>query len=120
MGVGETGAVGETATVGDTVALGAGAELTAGTVAGAGTIPLTVLATQAAATLDGNPTSSSGSVQAFTIQGLTDISAPSQTLDWLLAVNHTTEPFWEAAKQRRLVAPQCADCGSFRMPPTPF
>jgi uncharacterized protein len=37
-----------------------------------------------------------------------------------IAVNKTTEPFWEAAKQRRLAAPQCADCGAFRMPPTPF
>jgi uncharacterized OB-fold protein len=31
-----------------------------------------------------------------------------------------TAPFWEAARQRRLVAAQCADCGRFRMPPTPF
>jgi uncharacterized OB-fold protein len=31
-----------------------------------------------------------------------------------------TEPFWEAAKQRRLVAMQCRDCNRFRMPPTPF
>jgi uncharacterized OB-fold protein len=31
-----------------------------------------------------------------------------------------TEPFWEAAKEDRLVAPQCGDCGVFRMPPTPF
>jgi uncharacterized protein len=31
-----------------------------------------------------------------------------------------TEPFWLAAKERRLVAPQCADCGTFRLPPTPF
>jgi hypothetical protein len=37
-----------------------------------------------------------------------------------IAVNATTEPFWAAAKQRRLVAPQCAECGSFRLPPTPF
>jgi uncharacterized OB-fold protein len=37
-----------------------------------------------------------------------------------IVVNHTTEPFWQAAKQRRLVAPQCADCQTFRMPPTPF
>jgi uncharacterized OB-fold protein len=37
-----------------------------------------------------------------------------------IAVNKTTEPFWEAAKQRRLTAPQCAECGQFRMPPTPF
>jgi len=31
-----------------------------------------------------------------------------------------TEPFWQAAKEDRLVAPKCADCGTFRMPPTPF
>jgi uncharacterized protein len=37
-----------------------------------------------------------------------------------IVVNHTTEPFWQAAKERRLVAPQCADCQTFRMPPTPF
>ncbi|HXL63015.1 MAG TPA: zinc ribbon domain-containing protein, partial [Mycobacterium sp.] len=55
------------------------------------------------------------------------MSAPPATLATTIpgehvriAVNHTTEPFWEAAKQRRLVAPQCTDCGSFRMPPTPF
>jgi uncharacterized OB-fold protein len=37
-----------------------------------------------------------------------------------IAVSKDTEPFWEAAKERRLVAPQCSDCGSFRLPPTPF
>jgi uncharacterized OB-fold protein len=37
-----------------------------------------------------------------------------------IAVNKDTEPFWEAAKERRLVAPQCADCQTFRLPPTPF
>jgi uncharacterized OB-fold protein len=37
-----------------------------------------------------------------------------------IAMNKTTEPFWQAAKRRRLTAPQCADCGTFRMPPTPF
>ncbi|BBU21022.1 Zn-ribbon domain-containing OB-fold protein [Mycobacterium xenopi] len=37
-----------------------------------------------------------------------------------IAVNKTTEPFWEAAQRRRLTAPQCAECGEFRMPPTPF
>jgi len=30
-----------------------------------------------------------------------------------------TEPFWEAAREHRLTACQCADCGHFRMPPTP-
>jgi uncharacterized OB-fold protein len=37
-----------------------------------------------------------------------------------IAVNKDTEPFWVAAKDRRLVAPQCADCQTFRLPPTPF
>jgi uncharacterized OB-fold protein len=31
-----------------------------------------------------------------------------------------TEPFWQAAKDNRLVAPSCAKCGHFRLPPTPF
>lgn len=31
-----------------------------------------------------------------------------------------TEPFWQAAKERRLTACQCAACGTVRMPPTPF
>jgi uncharacterized OB-fold protein len=37
-----------------------------------------------------------------------------------IAMDSTTEPFWQAAKQRRLSAPQCAECATFRMPPTPF
>ena len=37
-----------------------------------------------------------------------------------IAVNKDTEPFWQAAKECRLVAPQCADCQTFRLPPTPF
>lgn len=32
----------------------------------------------------------------------------------------TTQPFWDAAKQGRLVAPKCIVCGTFRLPPTPF
>ncbi|MCP9948307.1 Zn-ribbon domain-containing OB-fold protein [Actinomadura madurae] len=31
-----------------------------------------------------------------------------------------TEPFWQAAKEDRLVAPKCGECGHFRLPPTPF
>lgn len=31
-----------------------------------------------------------------------------------------TEPFWQAAKEQRLTAAKCGDCGTFRMPPTPF
>jgi uncharacterized OB-fold protein len=37
-----------------------------------------------------------------------------------IAVNKDTEPFWQAAKERRLVAPRCGDCRTFRLPPTPF
>ncbi len=32
----------------------------------------------------------------------------------------TTEPFWDAAKQDRLVVPRCTHCGTFRMPPMPI
>ena len=37
-----------------------------------------------------------------------------------ISVDDCTAPFWEAAKQRRLSALRCGDCGRFRMPPTPF
>lgn len=55
------------------------------------------------------------------------MNAPTATLATVIpgehvriAVNKDTEPFWAAAKERRLVAPQCADCHTFRLPPTPF
>lgn len=31
-----------------------------------------------------------------------------------------TAPFWAAAADHRLVVARCADCGQYRMPPTPF
>lgn len=37
-----------------------------------------------------------------------------------IAVDKTTEPFWQAAKQRRLSVPQCGECATFRLPPTAF
>jgi hypothetical protein len=37
-----------------------------------------------------------------------------------LAPDRWTEPFWRAAREHRLVAPRCRQCGAFRMPPTPF
>lgn len=37
-----------------------------------------------------------------------------------LVTDQWTKPFWDAARQRRLVAAKCASCGKFRMPPTPF
>ncbi len=32
----------------------------------------------------------------------------------------STQPFWDAAKEDRLVAPRCTNCGTFRLPPSPF
>src|SRR5690606_23624756 len=37
-----------------------------------------------------------------------------------ITTNSDTEPFWQHAKEGRLVALQCGACGHFRMPPTPF
>lgn len=37
-----------------------------------------------------------------------------------LVTDQWTEPFWQAARERRLVAARCAACGRFRMPPSPF
>lgn len=37
-----------------------------------------------------------------------------------ITTDTSTEPFWQAAKERRLTAPQCRDCGTFRMPPRPY
>ena len=34
--------------------------------------------------------------------------------------NHITQPFWDAAKQERLICAKCANCGTFRMPPSAF
>jgi uncharacterized protein len=31
-----------------------------------------------------------------------------------------TQPFWDDAKNEQLLAPKCANCGKFRMPPTRF
>lgn len=44
---------------------------------------------------------------------------PPPTLDDP-AADERTEPFWEAARNHNLVAPRCADCGTFRMPPGRF
>jgi uncharacterized OB-fold protein len=37
-----------------------------------------------------------------------------------IVTDRWTKPYWEAAKDERLVAPRCATCGTFRFPPTPF
>lgn len=38
----------------------------------------------------------------------------------LITTDPHTEPFWNAAKEGWLTAPKCGDCGTFRLPPTPF
>lgn len=37
-----------------------------------------------------------------------------------ISTDPSTEPFWIAARDGRLVACRCGACGAFRMPPTPF
>jgi uncharacterized OB-fold protein len=37
-----------------------------------------------------------------------------------LSMSPSTEPFWAAAAEHRLVVPQCTSCGMFRLPPAPF
>ena len=37
-----------------------------------------------------------------------------------LTISPSTEPFWKAAAEHRLVIPQCTTCGTFRLPPSPF
>ena len=37
-----------------------------------------------------------------------------------LSPSPSTEPFWAAAAEHRLVLPRCVACGTFRFPPTPF
>jgi|KBSSwiStaDraftv2_1062776.scaffolds.fasta_scaffold100193_2 uncharacterized OB-fold protein len=37
-----------------------------------------------------------------------------------ITTNPDTEPFWDAAKEHRLTACQCANCGHFRMPPSSY
>ena len=32
----------------------------------------------------------------------------------------TTEPFWAAAREDRLVSAKCTNCGTFRLPPKPY
>jgi uncharacterized OB-fold protein len=34
--------------------------------------------------------------------------------------DETTQPFWDAALENRLVAPRCTNCGTFVLAPQPF
>lgn len=38
----------------------------------------------------------------------------------VLNVDTFTKPFWDAAREHRLVIPQCDDCGTFHLPPSGF
>jgi uncharacterized OB-fold protein len=48
----------------------------------------------------------------------TATARPSETVR--ITTDPITEPFWQAAKERRLVAQRCAQCGHFRLPPRPY
>lgn len=37
-----------------------------------------------------------------------------------ITTNPDTEPFWQAAKEHKLTACQCGNCGHFRMPPSAY
>lgn len=37
-----------------------------------------------------------------------------------LPIDRWTQPFWDAAARCELVMPRCADCRTWRWPPTPF
>ena len=37
-----------------------------------------------------------------------------------ITTNPDTEPFWQAAREHKLTACECANCGHFRMPPTAY
>src|SRR5690606_8390094 len=53
--------------------------------------------------------------------GMSDVRATTLPAEAVrITTNSDTEPFWQHAKEGRLVALQCGACGHFRMPPTPF
>lgn len=37
-----------------------------------------------------------------------------------IATDQWTQPFWDAAKEHRLVGAKCGSCGTFRLPPSPM
>ncbi len=59
------------------------------------------------------PDPGGGAMSAVVAQTLPPESIRITTDSW-------TEPFWLASRDERLVAPRCAACGAFRLPPTPF
>lgn len=51
---------------------------------------------------------------------MTDIAQALPGEQVHITTSPTTEPFWAAAREDRLVAPRCGSCGMYRLPPTPF
>src|SRR6202044_389062 len=55
-----------------------------------------------------------------------DVSSHQQKIGELMiprpmpAVDPDTAPFWEAARERRLITQRCGSCGALRFPPTPL
>jgi uncharacterized OB-fold protein len=43
---------------------------------------------------------------------------PGELLNFV--ANPATQPYWDAAREHRLVIPRCLACGTFRFPPTAF
>lgn len=48
------------------------------------------------------------------------ISGPPPDALFTLVTDAWTAPFWDAARDGRLVIARCPACGTWRMPPTPF
>lgn len=48
----------------------------------------------------------------------TSVAIPGDHVN--ITMDPVTENFWLAAKEGRLTAAQCGDCGIFRMPPSPY
>jgi uncharacterized OB-fold protein len=43
---------------------------------------------------------------------------PGELLNFV--ANDATQPYWDAAREHRLVIPRCLACGTFRFPPAAF
>jgi uncharacterized OB-fold protein len=49
-----------------------------------------------------------------------NVLSPHLDLGLELNTDPWTEPFWQAAREHRLVVARCEKCGRFRSPPTPY
>jgi uncharacterized OB-fold protein len=51
---------------------------------------------------------------------VSEISGRPNIAQLEIPVDAWTQPFWDAARDHRLVLPSCGACGRFRWPPGPF